>query len=901
MTGKPLLQTRGLVKRFGGITALNGVDFDLNGGEVHGLCGENGAGKSTLIKILSGIHPYGSYQGEIFVDGSPMRFESIRDSEAAGIAVIHQELALVEEMTVAENIFLGHEPTRLGLLDHDRMYGNAQRLLDRFHIDVPANRRVAELGIGQKQLVEIAKALERDSKVLILDEPSAALTEREVEVLLDIVRDLERSGVACVYISHKLGEIFAVADRITVLRDGETVARLSARESGRDEVIRHMVGREITDLFPRRKPPFGEVLLRVSHLTVAPSRRTPARLRDIGFEVRAGEVLGIGGLMGAGRSELLQHLFGAWGARIDGTVSLCGEALATSPNQCIRQGVVLVSEDRKRYGLVLGQTVGFNLSLSSLLELSHAGLIDRDKEAAENQRTAESLSIKTPHLETVTQTLSGGNQQKVVLGKALMTAPRVLLLDEPTRGIDVGAKQEIYELVNQLTERGLAVVMVSSELPELIGMSDRILILADGEVGGLFDASTATQEQLLAAAMKVRTPSHSSPPTPRSVDTFIPMNSNANATVAVRDFSMLIALLLIAVYFWLQDPAFLSSRNLSQLAIELASTAVLALGMLLVILPGHIDLSVGSGLGLAGGIAAVLTLEHNWPAPLALACTTVLSIGLYAAMGTIIVRERIPAFIITLGGLLVFKGAHWLVIENKTVPVVQGGETNLYSLLTTYYVPPMLSWAIATLLIALLAAATANANRHRRQRGLPVDRESVFLRWFLSAQVITLFVLVMNQYKGVPLSALILGATALAVHVVTQHSRLGRYLYAIGGNEEAAIVSGVPTEKVVIGAFAIMGIVVAVAGYLQTAFAGATTTTTGQLMELDAIAACVIGGTSLKGGRGDVVGVLFGALIMATLLNGMTLLAFSPELKFIARGVVLALAVWMDVRLSRDS
>ncbi len=370
-------------------------------------------------------------------------------------------------------------------------------------------------------------------------------------------------------------------------------------------------------------------------------------------------------------------------------------------------------------------------------------------------------------------------------------------------------------------------------------------------------------------------------------------------TVALRDFSMLIALIVVAAYFWLADPAFLSSRNLSQLAIELAATAILALGMLMIIVPGHIDLSVGSGLGLAGGIAAVLTLEYDWAAPLALLATSAFSVGLYAAMGAIIVREKIPAFIITLGGLLVFKGAHWLVIENKTVPVVQGGATNLYSLLTTYYLEPRAGLALAALIAAALALAMANAKRHREKRGFAVDGEAVFLRWFLSSQVILLFVLVMNQYRGVPLSALILGAISLLVFIITQHSRLGRYLYAVGGNEEAAVVSGVPTDSVVIAAFAMMGMIVAIAGFLQTAFAGASTTTTGQLMELDAIAACVIGGTSLKGGRGTVVGVLFGALIMATLLNGMTLLAFSPEMKLIARGVVLALAVWMDIRLSR--
>lgn len=366
-----------------------------------------------------------------------------------------------------------------------------------------------------------------------------------------------------------------------------------------------------------------------------------------------------------------------------------------------------------------------------------------------------------------------------------------------------------------------------------------------------------------------------------------------------RDFSMLIALILIAAYFYSQDRNFLSARNLAQLGIELSATAVLGLGMLIVILPGHIDLSVGSGVGLIGAVAAVLVVGQDWSALPALAVTTVLSILIYTAMGFIIIKERVPAFIITLGGLLVFKGVHWLVIASETVPVAPGGSENLYSRLTTYYLGRGLGYALGAACIAGIGFFVWRGHRRRTARGLESDGELCFLRWFLSAQVILLFVLVMNQYKGVPLAALLLGGVALAVHVLLQQTRLGRYLYAVGGNEEAAIVAGVPVEKVVIGAFALMGLIVALAGFLQTAFGGATTTTTGQLMELDAIAACVIGGTSLKGGRGDVVGVLFGALIMAMLLNGMTLLAVTPEQKFIARGLVLALAVWMDVRLSQ--
>jgi D-xylose transport system permease protein len=370
--------------------------------------------------------------------------------------------------------------------------------------------------------------------------------------------------------------------------------------------------------------------------------------------------------------------------------------------------------------------------------------------------------------------------------------------------------------------------------------------------------------------------------------------------IALRDFSLLIALVLIAAYFYTQDARFLSARNLAQLGIELSATAVLSLGMLLVILPGHIDLSVGSGVGLIGGVAAVLISNQDWGAPSALLVTTLLSLLLYTMMGWIIMKERVPAFIITLGGLLVFKGVHWLVIKSETVAVVPGNQQNLYSHLTTFYLPQTLGMVLAALCIGALGLAMWRAHQVRASRGFASDGELVFLRWFLASQVIGLFVLVMSQYKGLPLAALLLGVVALLVHVLLQQTRLGRYLYAVGGNEQAARVSGVPVNKVVIGAFALMGVIVALAGFLQTAFAGATTTTTGQLMELDAIAACVIGGTSLKGGQGTVVGVLFGALIMAMLLNGMTLLAVSPEAKFIARGLVLALAVWMDVRLAQS-
>jgi len=497
-----LLEARSITKRFPGVTALREVSFDLRAGEIHALCGENGAGKSTLIKLLSGLHPHGTYEGELRLDDRVAEFRSITDAQRAGIAVIYQELALVPELSIAENLFLGCEPRRGALIDWDQIWREARTLLARVGLDVAPDLPVGELGVGSQQLVEIAKALSKHARVLILDEPTAALAEREVETLLDMLRELRSRGIACIYVSHKLDEVFAVADRITVLRDGATITTLATAATTKTAVIRAMVGREITELFPRHAAHPGEVLLTVEDLSAAATRGGPAQLRNISFEVRAGEVLGLGGLMGAGRTELLMHLFGAWGVRRGGRVTLGGRPLqAASPVAALAAGLVLVSEDRKRYGLVLGESIGFNLSLSSLTRLRRGALIDEEREAHANQGLFQSLAVKAPSLETAVGTLSGGNQQKVVLGKALMTQPRVVFLDEPTRGIDVGAKVEVYALVNALTAAGKAVVLVSSELPELMGMSDRILMLHDGRIGGAFTKAEATPERLLAAAM----------------------------------------------------------------------------------------------------------------------------------------------------------------------------------------------------------------------------------------------------------------------------------------------------------------------------------------------------------------------------------------------------------------
>lgn len=520
---KPLLEARGLVKKFPGVTALRAVAFDLRPGEIHALCGENGAGKSTLIKLLAGIHPHGSYEGELRVDDHAVAFHSIRDAEAAGIAVITQEFALIDELSVAENIFLGRAP-RCGprglRVDWLEMHRRAAVLLADFGLAIPPELPVHELGIGQKQLIEIVRAIDKQSRILVLDEPTAALSEHDVAVLLEHLRRLRAQGTACIYISHKLDEVFDLADRITVLRDGASIVTLATRDTTIPAIIKHMVGREISDLFPRRPVAASarEPIFSVRALTAAPAKNTPPFLRDITFELHPGEVLGFGGLMGAGRTELLMHLFGAWGHRVSGEVTLRGQPFpAPTPRDAITRGLVLVSEDRKRFGLISPQPIGFNLSLSSLSRFTRTpplsrgprdglytrqlALIDAPAEHDANQHFFTSLRIKAPDQHARVGGLSGGNQQKVVLGKALMTEPAVVLLDEPTRGIDVGAKLEVYELINRLTAEGKAVILVSSELPELMGMSDRIIMLTAGRIGGEFARADFSQEKLLAAAM----------------------------------------------------------------------------------------------------------------------------------------------------------------------------------------------------------------------------------------------------------------------------------------------------------------------------------------------------------------------------------------------------------------
>jgi D-xylose transport system ATP-binding protein len=498
----PLLEMRQITKEFPGVKALDGVTFDLGEGEIHALVGENGAGKSTLMKVLSGVYESGTYGGEIRVDGELKQFQNIREAENAGIAIIFQELSLVKELTVGENIFLGKEPSRFGVINWSELYHRATKLLNDLHLPIDPRTPVGNLGIGQQQLVEIAKALSQNARILVLDEPTAALTESEVETLFAILEKLRSRGVGMIYISHKLDEVFKIGDRITVLRDGRTVGTEASEHFTKEKVIAFMVGREVGDIFPRAAHDFGETALEVKDLTAFASEPPYKKLvDDVSFSVKKGEVLGIAGLMGAGRSELLMTIFGAWFGARSGEIFVEGKKVSiNSPSEAIRNGIGFVTEDRKRFGLILEQTILDNMTLAGLKQISGAFLTHRARESAAAGGAMKSLRVKARSPLTVANTLSGGNQQKVVLGKWLLTNPKILFLDEPTRGIDVGAKQEIYAEINKLAKEGLAIVMVSSELPEVLGLADRILVLHEGKLTGEFTRAEATPEKVMIAA-----------------------------------------------------------------------------------------------------------------------------------------------------------------------------------------------------------------------------------------------------------------------------------------------------------------------------------------------------------------------------------------------------------------
>jgi D-xylose transport system ATP-binding protein len=502
---EPLLTMRGIVKDFDGVKALDGIDLTVRPGECVGLCGENGAGKSTLMKVLSGVYPHGTWSGEIRWEGAPLVASGVRDTERAGIVIIHQELMLVPELSVAENIFLGNEITLPGgRMHYAEMVRRAEALLRELRIDaINVAQPVMNYGGGHQQLIEIAKALNKNARLLILDEPSSSLTTSEIRILLDIIHKLKAKGVTCIYISHKLDEIEAICDTVVTIRDGQHIATTPMREMSVERIIAQMVGREMNQLYPPRTHTPGDVVFEARNVTCwDPDNPQRKRVDNVSFTLRRGEILGIAGLVGAGRTELVSAIFGSYAGPYEAQVLYEGERWDTAtPLKSIRNGLAMVPEDRKHHGIVPDLSVGQNMTMAVLRQFAHATRIDQDEELKVVREEIGRLKLKTASPFLPITGLSGGNQQKAVLSKMLLTKPKILILDEPTRGVDVGAKFEIYQLMLNLAAEGISIIMVSSELQEVLGVSDRVLVIGEGQLRGDFVNDNLTQEKLLAAAL----------------------------------------------------------------------------------------------------------------------------------------------------------------------------------------------------------------------------------------------------------------------------------------------------------------------------------------------------------------------------------------------------------------
>lgn len=494
--GETILKMRGIQKYFSGVHALNGVDFDLQAGEVHALMGENGAGKSTLIKVLCGIHKRDGGSIELF--GEEVDFNNIAEAQDAGISVIHQELNMMNHLTVAQNIYIGREPRKRGLIDDKKMLKDAQELFNRLGVKIDPATRLGNLTVGKQQMVEIAKAVSHECKLLILDEPTAALTQPEVEELFEIMNDLRSKGIGMIYVSHRMDEINRISDRVTVMRDGEYVGTLITKDTTKDEIVKMMVGRVI---YGEQKtvstvPADAPVVLEVEHLNAG------REVQDVSFHLRKGEILGFAGLMGAGRTEVARALYGA-DPKDSGTVRIDGRKVnIRNPEEAVRNGICYLSEDRKRYGLMLDKSVTDNSAIASVDDYIRAGLIDDKKMEQRSRETNERLKTKTPSMDQLLKNLSGGNQQKVIVARWLMKNSDIFIFDEPTRGIDVGAKSEIYNLMDELAKQGKSIIMISSELAEVLRMSDRIMVMCEGRKTGELDISEATQENIMQLCTK---------------------------------------------------------------------------------------------------------------------------------------------------------------------------------------------------------------------------------------------------------------------------------------------------------------------------------------------------------------------------------------------------------------
>lgn len=817
-----------LTKTFPGVRALHRVDFSCLKGEVHALVGENGAGKSTLVKILAGA--YWPDSGEVVIKGEKVEEFTPQRAQSLRLGIIYQELSLLPYMSVAENIFLGREPKdRLGLVDYRTMEREASELLDRLDGCRDPRLAVWRLSPAQQQLVEIAKALSFNPDVLIMDEPSSPLAEHELQQLFTVIRSLRERGVTIIYISHRLEEIFEIADRVTVLKDGQVMGTLPIAETDRASLIQMMVGREVRVAAPPKQREMGEVALEVRGLT------RPGVIEDINFVLHRGEILGVAGLVGSGRTELARAIFAA--DHIDsGSLLLFGRPVSlSSPRDSIRSGIALMPEDRKSDGLALILSLRENIALPTLRQRQRFGFVKGAAEREMVQYSVEELSIHTPSIEQRVDYLSGGNQQKAVLAKWLNAGPEVIIFDEPTRGIDVGTKVEIYALLRELAGSGKAIMMISSELPEILQLSDRIIVLSGGRVAGELSAEEATEEKVLALAYKEADTCAAEPATPKVAARRLAVArwagvrqwlSEVLGKVKWTSGVVFLMLALIALAGGLASDIFLTGTNLTNLLRQVVALSLLGIGQTMVILSGGIDLSVSSVATMAMVFSAgFMGGRDELVLPVVLLC-----LGIGAIVGAVnalaVIKLRVPPIIATLGTLTIGKG---IALIYTRVPIGPVPRT------FRFFAQGMIG---------------------------PLPASTFFLAFMLALGFILL-------YK----------------------SAYGRHLYAVGGGEEIARLSGIRVERVRAIAYLISSLMAATTGLYLCSRMGSGDPTVGPGLELQSITAVLLGGTILGGGRGGLTGTMGGVLVLVVLSNVFNLLRLHGWYQQIAQGMIIIIAV----------
>ncbi|OCC02421.1 ABC transporter [Labrys sp. WJW] len=826
-------------KRFGGTIALSHASFDLLPGEVLALLGENGAGKSTCVKLLAGV--YRPDEGAVTIGGQPVEHWSPLEAQRRGIAVMHQHPGLFGDLTVFENIFVGHMPRRsLARIDYERMREEARALLDVVGLQCSPEDPLKELRTSEQQLVEIARALSVNAKVLIMDEPTAALSQREVERLFAVVADLKARQVAMMFVGHRMEEIFRIADRIAVLRDGHLIGVKRAVELDRDQAVQMMIGRPLKAIYPQWESKPGAEVLAVSGLS------REGAFDDVSFNVRAGEILGLGGLVGSGRTEIARVLFG-----IDqptaGSIEMAGKAVAfADPPAAMAAGIAYVSEDRLGQSLVMDFPILDNASLPVIEKATMAGLVMRRQELSLVEPHLKRLKLKFRSFDQPVKTLSGGNQQKVVLSKWLATQPRLLILDEPTQGIDVESKSEVHTMIAELAQQGLAIILISSELPELVSMCDRIVVLREGRMAGAFTRAEADQEKVIRAATDAGGALAIEAPQMRRDETAKTEEAKTEeaeagwlkALLRRREVGLVGAMAAVVLPVMFLNPRMVSPENLTAIAMDAALLMIVAVGQMLVLLTRNIDLSVASVIGLSAYGAASFMHAHPGSSVLlgvATACAIGLACG--ALNGLVVTLGRVPAIVVTLGTLSVFRGLNSL-------------------------------WA----------------------GGRQISADQVPQAWLdmTSARI-----------AGIPAVILIALACLVAIGAILKHWPVGRELYAIGSNPDGAALIGIRRTALVLGAFMLAGLLAGFDGALWASRYATIDARVALGFELTVIASVVVGGVAIRGGAGTVLGVALGALTLLVIQNGLTLVRVDPLWLQGVYGLVILLAIGVDTVIGR--